>query len=78
MACCFLFATLDSNIAGNEGGGDFGGIEEEDQGHFADQGKPPLDASLILYILFLHYYRFYKSACLLFILSVVSATRSFY
>jgi hypothetical protein len=26
----------------------------------------------------LHYYRFYKSACLLFILSVVSATRSFY
>ncbi|KAK1646568.1 hypothetical protein QYE76_064373 [Lolium multiflorum] len=43
----------DSNTAGNEGGGDFGGIEEEDQGHFADQGKPPLDASLILYILLL-------------------------
>ncbi|KAK1680986.1 hypothetical protein QYE76_041834 [Lolium multiflorum] len=38
---------LDSNAAGNEGGGDFGGFEEEDQGHFADQGKPPLDASLM-------------------------------
>jgi hypothetical protein len=50
MSCCFLFATLDSNIAGNEGGGDFGGIEEEDQGNFADQGKPPFDASLILHI----------------------------
>ena len=74
----FLFATLDSNTVGNEGGGDFGGIEEEDQGNFADQGKPPLDASLILYILFLHCYRIYKNACLLFIWSVVSATRSFY
>jgi hypothetical protein len=66
MACCFLFATLDSNTAGNEGGGDFGGTEEEDQGHFADQGKPPLDASLILYILFLHYCRFYKVHVFLF------------
>jgi hypothetical protein len=73
----FIFATIDSNAAGDEGGGDFGGFEEEDQGHFAEQGKPPLDASLILYILFLHYYKFYKGACLLFILSVVSATWSF-
>ena len=59
-ACSFIFATLDSNAAGNEGGGDFGGFEEEDQGHFAYQGKPPLDASLVLYILILDYYLFYK------------------
>jgi hypothetical protein len=48
MAC--FFATLDSNTAGNGGEGYFGGIEEEDQGKFADQGKPPLDGSLILHI----------------------------
>ena len=34
--------------------------EDEVQGQIANQGKPPLDASLILYILLLHYYRFYK------------------
>ena len=51
----FYFATLDSNAAGNEGGGEFGGFEEEDQGHFADQGKPLLDASLLLFVLLLHY-----------------------
>ena len=50
----FIFATLDSNADRNEGGGDFGGFEEEDQGHFADQGKPPLDAYLVLIILLLH------------------------
>ncbi len=61
MLVSFTFVTLDSNAAGNEGGGDFGGFEEEDQGHFADQGKPPLDASLVLYILLLHYYMFYKA-----------------
>ena len=60
MACCFLFATLDSNAAGNEGGGDFGGIEEEDQGHFAEQGKPLLDAYLILLSYSCIIYKFYK------------------
>jgi hypothetical protein len=54
----FYFATLDSNAAGNKGGGEFGGFEEEGQGHFADQGKPPLDACLTLIILLLHYHRF--------------------
>jgi hypothetical protein len=26
----FIFATIDSNAAGDEGGGDFGGFEEDD------------------------------------------------
>jgi hypothetical protein len=42
----FYFATLDSNAAENEEGGDFGGFEEEDQGHFAEQVKPRLAAHL--------------------------------
>jgi hypothetical protein len=51
----FIFATLDSNAAGNEGGERFEVFEEDSQGHNADQGKPPLDAYLILIILLLNY-----------------------
>jgi hypothetical protein len=34
--------------------------EDEVQGQIANQGMPPLDAYLILIVLLLHYYRFYK------------------
>jgi hypothetical protein len=34
--------------------------EEEVLGQIANQGKPPLDAYLVLIILLLHYYIFYK------------------
>jgi hypothetical protein len=73
----FIFATIDSNAAGKEGGGVFGGFEEEDQGHFANQGKPPLDASLILHVLILALLQVLQKCISFIYLSVVSATRSF-
>jgi hypothetical protein len=52
--------------------------EDEVQGQIANQGKPPLDASLILYISYSCIITgFIKVHVFYFILSVVSATRSF-
>jgi hypothetical protein len=50
----FYFATIDSNAARNKEGGELGGFEEENKEHFADQDKPPLDASLLIFSLLLH------------------------
>ena len=51
--------------------------EDEVQGHIANKGKPPLDAYLVLIILLLHYYRFYKLHGFYFIYVSGSTTRSF-
>ena len=40
-----FFPTLDANAEEEEEGA-AEAFEEEDQGHFANQGKPPLDAYL--------------------------------
>ena len=39
-----FFPALDANVDEEEGTAEV--FEEEDQGHFANQGKPPLDAYL--------------------------------
>ena len=39
-----FFPALDANVEEEEGTAEV--FEEEDQGHFANQGKPPLDAYL--------------------------------
>ena len=36
-----IFATLDANVEEEEGGDLVEAFEEEGQGHFASQGKPP-------------------------------------
>jgi hypothetical protein len=51
--------------------------EDEVQGHIANKGKPPLDAYLILIVLLLHYYRFYKLHVFYLFMWVVISTRSF-
>jgi hypothetical protein len=44
----------------------FEDFKEKVQGHFANQGKPPLDAYIDLIISLLHYYQFYNLHGLLF------------
>jgi hypothetical protein len=55
IVCSFIFAMIVANTTGEEEEDHSEGFEEKDQGHFTDQGKPPLDAYLILIILLLHY-----------------------
>ena len=52
-----IFATLDTLVDGNEEGGDYQGFEE-DQGQFADQGKPPLDAYFYPTIFLMHVFTY--------------------
>ena len=65
---CFLlfFPTLDANAEEEEEGA-AEAFEEEDQGHFANQGKPPLDAYLNPIVLNALFYKFIKVHVLLFI-----------
>ena len=48
-----FFPALDANVEEEEEGA-AENFEEEDQGHFANQGKPPLDAYLWILLIKLH------------------------
>jgi hypothetical protein len=60
----FYFAMIDTNAAGEEEEGHIEGFEGNVQGHFADQGKPALDAYLILLSYSCIVLQVYKIACL--------------
>ena len=72
LLCCVLnvsfsfFPTLDANVEEEEEGA-AEVFEEEDQGHFANQGKPPLDAYLNPIVLNALFYKFIKVHVLPFI-----------
>ena len=55
IVCYFIFPTLDESVDGAGEEGDFNEQEDQGQGHFANQGKPSLDHTIVL-LFFVHYF----------------------